>query len=203
VIEAVADGKKVAEAIIKKEKIEINFELKKNYKQEMNEKAVSVHGFVKLNDSKDMQELAERCLLCDVICNKCVEVCPNRANVAIKIEDENFKDAYQIVHIDSLCNECGNCETFCPYSGKPYKDKFTIFSELKEFDKSPSSGILFISENEIKLRLANGCIQNLKFESYDDLIDKINHLKSNNSESSKFFGVFEKLIKNYNYLIYH
>ncbi|MCX8057503.1 MAG: putative selenate reductase subunit YgfK, partial [Ignavibacteria bacterium] len=47
VIEAVADGKKVAEAIIKKEKIEINFELKKNYKQEMNEKAVSVHGFVK------------------------------------------------------------------------------------------------------------------------------------------------------------
>ena len=22
----------------------------------------------------------------------------------------------QIVHVDRMCNECGNCETFCPYA---------------------------------------------------------------------------------------
>ncbi len=39
----------------------------------------------------------------------CVDVCPNRANQVVVAQGRE-----QILHIASLCNECGNCETFCP-----------------------------------------------------------------------------------------
>ena len=60
-----------------------------------------------------------QCRTCDVICEVCAEVCPNRANVAITVP--GFADPRQIVHMDGLCNECGNCGTFCPHAGLPYK----------------------------------------------------------------------------------
>ncbi|MCD6122056.1 MAG: putative selenate reductase subunit YgfK [Spirochaetales bacterium] len=92
-------------------------------------------------DSDELMELeGERCLQCGFLCNKCVDVCPNRANVAIVVP--GFKDYYQILHIDSLCNECGNCATFCPWEGKPYKDKLTLFHRLQDFNDSTNSGFL-------------------------------------------------------------
>ena len=43
----------------------------------------------------------------------------------VEVAQENFtvSQTRQIVHIDDLCNECGNCATFCPTSGRPYRDK--------------------------------------------------------------------------------
>ena len=61
----------------------------------------------------------------------------------------------QIVHIDSLCNECGNCETFCPYSSAPYKDKFTLFSTVEEFSESTNNGFVPLRENLFRVRLDN------------------------------------------------
>jgi len=80
-----------------------------------------------------------------LVCNVCVSVCPNRANVALRAEPISYplqrakkKDddtvvetlgkveidqSYQIVNIADFCNECGNCDTFCPTSGAPYKEK--------------------------------------------------------------------------------
>ena len=37
-----------------------------------------------------------------------------------------INQSYQIVNIADFCNECGNCDTFCPTSGAPYKDKFKM-----------------------------------------------------------------------------
>ena len=51
-----------------------------------------------------------------------------------------------------MCNECGNCETFCPWASAPYKDKFTLFSTEKEFDESKNSGFLLLSGSKYKLR---------------------------------------------------
>lgn len=90
---------------------------------------------------------ASRCLECHVLCNKCVTVCPNRANVAIKMQNGTFKDAYQILHLDALCNECGNCGVFCPYDGKPYKDKLTLFVLAEDFANSENNGFLFSNGN--------------------------------------------------------
>lgn len=90
-----------------------------------------------------------RCLECSYICNKCVEVCPNRANMAIDMRHRNdlFDNPYQIVHLDAFCNECGNCATFCPWEGSPYLDKITVFSRVDDFDNSENTG--FFMENGV------------------------------------------------------
>ena len=52
-----------------------------------------------------------RCLGCATVCETCTEVCPNRANIHVVVPG---KQQRQIVHVDGMCNECGNCSTFCP-----------------------------------------------------------------------------------------
>lgn len=81
-----------------------------------------------------------RCLGCPTVCETCVEVCPNRANVAIRVPGMRER---QIVHVDGMCNECGNCAVFCPYAnGRPYKDKLTLFWSREDFDNSENEGFL-------------------------------------------------------------
>ncbi len=91
----------------------------------------------------------ERCLECNHICNKCVDVCPNRANVAIPVP--GFKEKYQVLHLDAYCNECGNCGQFCNWHSKPYKSKFTVFSLLEDFENNTNSGFL-IQDDKVWLR---------------------------------------------------
>ncbi len=80
----------------------------------------------------------ERCLGCNRLCENCVDVCPNRANVGIRLPD----GSRQILHVDDLCNECGNCTAFCPYASQPCKDKLTLFSSLERFEDSENPGFL-------------------------------------------------------------
>ena len=96
---------------------------------------------------------ASRCLECNYLCLKCVEVCPNRANVAIDLRETGlFDDPYQILHLDAYCNECGNCATFCPHAGRPYKDKLTLFSLKEDFENSGNSGF-YIENDEVLIRI--------------------------------------------------
>jgi putative selenate reductase len=82
---------------------------------------------------------------------KCVEVCPNRANTLVRVP-AGFRDEFQIVHIDAFCNECGNCATFCPWEGRPYKDKLTVFASEEDFTDSTNPGF-FLKGNEGTLRV--------------------------------------------------
>ncbi len=79
------------------------------------------------------------CLGCAALCETCVSVCPNRANVSVEVPG---MDLPQIVHLDGLCNECGNCAQFCPYDSRPYRDKFTLFWSWEDFDHSENDGWL-------------------------------------------------------------
>ena len=94
---------------------------------------------------------SSRCLGCRALCMKCVEVCPNRANTIVKVAG-GFRDEYQVVHIDAFCNECGNCATFCPWEGRPYKDKLTVFATEEDFTDSTNPGF-FVKENEGKIQV--------------------------------------------------
>ncbi len=95
------------------------------------------------SDEKIAKTEAQRCLECSYLCNKCVEVCPNRANVALDMRNSDlFADPFQILHLDAYCNECGNCATFCPYDGGPYLKKFTLFSRQDDFENSTNSGFM-------------------------------------------------------------
>ena len=86
----------------------------------------------------------KRCLACDHICENCCDVCPNRANFAIKVPGVEM---YQIIHVDYMCNECGNCETFCPYNSAPYKEKFTLFHRAEEMEDSTNDGFAFVDND--------------------------------------------------------
>ena len=114
---------------------------------------------------REAVEEASRCLGCDEICNVCVSVCPNLANFSYEVEpvrldlEKALKNAdgtidilqdavftvrqrYQILNLNDLCNECGNCATFCPTSGRPFTDKPRLFLGAASFNQAVG-GFLF------------------------------------------------------------
>ena len=91
-----------------------------------------------------------RCLGCSTVCEVCADVCPNRANVVI---DVPYFEKPQILHVDGMCNECGNCAVFCPYSGRPFKDKFTLFWSEEDFADSENNGFLLLDGGKVRVRL--------------------------------------------------
>ena len=204
VVESVADGKTAALAIIRREErqlpdfVRINaFIDQRKHLSDINLKK----GLILPFQPQDFTQEAFRCLGCNLVCDKCVEVCPNRANVAIPIEDKAFKDVAQIVHIDGMCNECGNCATFCPYQGKPYKDKITVFWTEEDFEQSDNQGFLLVQQGDL-----------LKFKvRFQDKIGWV-HLNRDgavaqsdwdkNEESFRLFAkVMKEVMRNHDYLL--
>jgi putative selenate reductase len=61
----------------------------------------------------------------------------------------------QILHVDGMCNECGNCAVFCPYSGRPYKDKLTLFWSEEDMENSENTGFLVLEGTKVRLRFAS------------------------------------------------
>jgi putative selenate reductase len=41
--------------------------------------------------------------------------------------------AFQVAVLTDFCNECGNCTTFCPTAGLPYRDKPRLYLDRQEF----------------------------------------------------------------------
>ena len=106
-----------------------------------------------------------RCLGCPSVCEVCADVCPNRANVVIHVPG---KCQAQIVHMDGMCNECGNCAVFCPYSGRPYRDKLTLFWSEEDFTDSENEGFLMAGGDRVKLRL-DGQVQEVAVDALDQV----------------------------------
>ena len=110
--------------------------------------AIAKKGILKM--AKDACCEGSRCLDCNTVCENCADSCPNRANVVIKLSDGR----HQILHIDKMCNECGNCTQFCPYASEPCRDKFTLFQTKEDMDDSKNAGVLFLDENRVLVRMA-------------------------------------------------
>lgn len=157
VVRAIAHGTKVAKAILKKEQIEFKqeFSARISFDNEKQLLEIAEKKGVMQPVCDDEQE-ASRCLECNKVCNICVEVCPNRANLMISVPGQGFTNRNQILHVDGMCNECGNCATFCPYASEPYKVKLTLFWSEEEFMTSSNSGFLIVqggTQPVVKLRL--------------------------------------------------
>lgn len=91
-----------------------------------------------------------RCLGCSVVCENCADVCPNRANVAIRVPGLTQS---QIVHVDYMCNECGNCRSFCPYESAPYLDKFTLFANEQDMADSQNQGFTVLDREKAECKV--------------------------------------------------
>ncbi|MBN2875557.1 MAG: FAD-dependent oxidoreductase, partial [Spirochaetales bacterium] len=146
IIAAEADGRKAAYAILRAAGIEPeiqnfpskgpDFEALSHRGELLDSLPPDAPGFV--------EREAERCLSCGAACLRCVEVCPNRANLALPVEVGGpLSQSIQIVHVDALCNECGNCGFFCPYDGRPYADKPTLFEDEASLRASANAGFAF------------------------------------------------------------
>lgn len=111
-----------------------------------------------------------------VTCDKCMPVCPNAANftyptplVAFDYHDFivapdgswkpgptrrfEIKEAMQIANYADFCNECGNCDTFCPEYGGPYIKKPAFYGSETSWNRAaPRDGFL-VGPNWIKGRI--------------------------------------------------
>ena len=104
-------------------------------------------------------------------CDKCIPVCPNDANFQIEVEP--FAGASPVLEVDGAgwrevgrrrfaagkraqiatfadaCNDCGNCDVFCPEDGGPYVEKPRFFGSLEAWERaSPADGFVFTREEQ-------------------------------------------------------
>ena len=92
------------------------------------------------------------CLTCD----KCVPACPNGANFTLVLPQGKvpilklskqagvwrslaagelvFDKKHQLANFADFCNECGNCDVFCPEDGGPYRIKPRFFGSRASWE---------------------------------------------------------------------
>jgi putative selenate reductase len=127
-----------------------------------------VHGY----SEQQARAEAARCLDCHTYCSLCVGVCPNLAlqtiqvrPLAVRLPPLEIADGairarngarsgsgpngrfrvgqvFQIALLADLCNECGNCTTFCPTAGEPYRDKPRLYLGRAEFDAQQDNAFM-------------------------------------------------------------
>ena len=142
VVEGISDALRAAQAILGET-------LVRDFEPETDED--TIYGRKgNISDKKDGGEESGRCLGCSGICENCVEVCPNRANISIRVPG---MEKHQIIHVDYMCNECGNCKSFCPYDSAPYLDKFTLFADEKDMEDSRNQGFTVLDKDQVKCRV--------------------------------------------------
>ena len=128
VVEAIRDGSQAARAILEQQEQEQLFSLS-------DEETIYWRKGNLMEENPEYTDM--RCLSCNSYCENCVEVCPNRANISLVVPG---MERHQIIHVDYMCNECGNCRSFCPWDSAPYLDKFTLFASEGDMEDSTNQG---------------------------------------------------------------
>jgi putative selenate reductase len=207
VVQAIAGAKSAASDILAKLGLEADFSASPSGVLKDPEKVESAYRKKGIIAEKNgTKEDAGRCLSCAAVCEICVDVCPNRANVMIAVDgalesqpgSEGSKlplsdgaglagGTRQILHLDGNCNECGNCAVFCPYTGRPYKDKFTLFKTEEDFKDSENPGFLPVGDRGLKLRLEDR--KTIECKRGDKILPP------------SYASMIETAFKNYRYLI--
>jgi len=109
------------------------------------------------------------CLTCD----KCIPVCPNDANftyalpridipvvklrprpeggfVREELAPLHLEKKHQIANFADLCNDCGNCDVFCPEDGGPYVVKPRFYGSLAAFAGSTTPDGFFLARDGVR-----------------------------------------------------
>jgi putative selenate reductase len=119
---------------------------------------------------------AARCLDCDRFCSICVGVCPNLAIFtyasepmaadlpSLRVEGGRavagaavpfrVEQRLQVAVLTDFCNECGNCATFCPTAGAPYRDKPRLYLDRADFEAQQDNAFMILGPAAIETRAA-------------------------------------------------
>ncbi len=91
-----------------------------------------------------------------VACNFCITVCPNDAFFSVPspdgLEHMGITGRQQYLVLAELCNECGNCMTFCPEDGDPAQIKPKLFTDPAAFASRADQGFLVANGSIVKHR---------------------------------------------------
>ncbi|MCB9567046.1 MAG: glutamate synthase [Myxococcales bacterium] len=113
--------------------------------------------YARVKNAKAPRKVGTHLALFDCLsCNKCVPVCPNDANFVLEIPAAEVPLVHlirteggwerrevgvlkaakgsQYANFADFCNECGNCDVFCPEEGGPYLIKPRFFGALADFE---------------------------------------------------------------------
>ena len=128
--------------------------------------------------AEEARREAGRCLDCDTICSLCVGVCPNLALMTYEAEPVRAElpvltvangavtangsapfvvdQRLQIAVLTDFCNECGNCVTVCPTSGRPYVDKPRLYLDRADFEAQDSNAYMLLGDGVMEARIDGG-----------------------------------------------
>jgi putative selenate reductase len=93
-----------------------------------------------------------------VACNFCVTVCPNDAFFAVKSPQDHIEGRNQYLLLTELCNECGNCMTFCPEEGDPAQIKPRLYTDVDLFAGRAGQGFLLDDGGRIVADRLDGAV---------------------------------------------
>ena len=119
-------------------------------------------------NAKPPRKVGTHLVLLDCLtCDKCLPVCPNDANFLVRIAagaipsgrlrlvDGSWVLAeepplavgkkHQIGNFVDFCNECGNCDVFCPEDGGPYVMKARFHGRLDAFEADVTGDAFWVS----------------------------------------------------------
>ncbi len=78
-----------------------------------------------------------------VACTNCVTVCPNNAFFSVPTPaGEGLEAREQYLVLAELCNDCGNCTTFCPEVGSPQLIKPRLYTMAAVWEQRGREGFL-------------------------------------------------------------
>ena len=115
---------------------------------------------------------AARCLDCHTYCSICVGVCPNLA--LFTYTTDQCDQHYQVAVLADLCNECGNCTTFCPTSGAPYRNKPRLYVNREDFEAQQDNAFMIFHDSDrwaIEARF-DGATRHLELNDPQDSADR-------------------------------
>jgi putative selenate reductase len=135
------------------------------------ERATTDPRYAEPNNRKTPRKIGRSLQLFDCIsCDKCVPVCPNDANFTfvlpqseipiVKFRREGgawqrweegtlrIEEKHQIGTFADFCNDCGNCDVFCPEDGGPYLVKPRLFGSRNAWDSAPTLDGFFLDRHE-------------------------------------------------------
>jgi putative selenate reductase len=104
-------------------------------------------------------------------CDKCLPACPNDANFVYEVEPAavdyvnyrvvggqavpvaggrfEVRERHQIANFQDFCNDCGNCDTFCPEDGGPYLEKPRLFGSLEAWRGQSDRDGFYVERREL------------------------------------------------------